>query len=101
MLVFMPRIFRRRLAAVLALILLLLGLLLTITQWLPRLVGIWLPAGTRVELEGAPRWRNAQVLFPNIHYLADDCRLASVKNAALGWHHARWALNADQVTLET
>ncbi|MEJ1267961.1 hypothetical protein WDV93_14175 [Pantoea ananatis] len=43
----MPRIFRRRLAAVLALILLLLGLLLTITQWLPRLVGIWLPAGTR------------------------------------------------------
>ncbi|WP_145031197.1 YdbH family protein [Pantoea ananatis] len=101
MLVFMPRIFRRRLAAVLALILLLLGLLLTITQWLPRLVGIWLPAGTRVELEGAPRWRNAQVLFPNIHYLADDCRLASFKNAALGWHHARWALNADQVTLET
>jgi hypothetical protein len=29
----MPRIFRRRLAAILALILLLLGLLLTITQW--------------------------------------------------------------------
>ncbi|WP_443893047.1 intermembrane phospholipid transport protein YdbH family protein, partial [Pantoea ananatis] len=26
---------------------------------------------------------------------------ASVKNAALGWHHARWALNADQVTLES
>ena len=37
---FMPRMFRRRLAAILALILLLLGLILTVTQWLPRLVGI-------------------------------------------------------------
>ncbi len=54
---FMPRMFRRRLAAILALILLLLGLILTVTQWLPRLVGIWLPEDTRIELSGAPRWR--------------------------------------------
>lgn len=97
----MPRIFRRRLAAVLALIVLLLGLLLTITQWLPRLVGIWLPVGTRVELEGAPRWRNGQVVFPQIHYKVGDCRLASVNHAALGWQHSRWQLNAAQVTLQS
>ena len=72
----MPRIFRRRLAAILALILLLLGLLLTITQWLPRLVGIWLPAETRIALSGSPRWRDGGLWFPDIRYLAQDCLLA-------------------------
>lgn len=54
----MPRSLRRLLAALLALTLLLLGLLLTLTQWLPRLAGIWLPAETRIVLDGSPRWRN-------------------------------------------
>ncbi|NRH22703.1 YdbH family protein [Pantoea stewartii] len=97
----MPRSFRRRLAAILALILLLLGLLLTLTQWLPRLVGLWLPAGTRVELENSPRWHDGQLIFPSLHYLAGDCRLASVKNAALGRQQSRWTLNAQQVTLQS
>ncbi|MDL4912445.1 MAG: YdbH family protein [Enterobacterales bacterium endosymbiont of Blomia tropicalis] len=97
----MPRIFRRRLAAILALILLVLGLLLTLTQWLPRLVGIWLPPDTRVELEGSPRWRNGGLWFPHIRYLADDCVLASVDAASLGWHPSRWQLNVGQAALNT
>lgn len=97
----MPRIFRRRLAAILALILLVLGLLLTITQWLPRLVGIWLPPETRIELEGTPRWRDGGVWFPHIRYLTGDCVLASVEHASLGWHLSRWRLNAEQVSVNS
>lgn len=98
---FMPRIFRRRLAAILALILLLLGLMLTVTQWLPRLAGIWLPDGTRIALSGAPRWRNGGLWLPQIRYLAGDCSLATVKAVSLGWHQSRWKLNAEALTLDS
>ncbi|WP_279767674.1 YdbH family protein [Pantoea sp. GD03673] len=98
---FMPRIFRRRLAAILAVILLLLGLILTVTQWLPRLAGIWLPDGTRIELSGAPRWREGGLWLPQIRYLAGDCSLANVKAVSLGWHQSRWKLNARELTLES
>ena len=98
---FMPRMFRRRLAAVLALILLLLGLMLTVTQWLPRLVGIWLPEDTRIELTGAPRWRQGGLWLPQIRYLAGDCSLATVKAVSLGWHQSRWKLDADELVMES
>ncbi|MBD9551320.1 YdbH family protein [Pantoea sp. PNT01] len=97
----MPRMFRRRLAAVLALILLLLGLMLTVTQWLPRLVGIWLPEDTRIELTSAPRWRQGGLWLPQIRYLAGDCSLATVKAVSLGWHQSRWKLDADELVVES
>uniref|UniRef100_UPI00406B9647 intermembrane phospholipid transport protein YdbH family protein n=2 Tax=Erwiniaceae TaxID=1903409 RepID=UPI00406B9647 len=97
----MPRSLRRLLAALLALTLLLLGLLLTLTQWLPRLAGIWLPAETRIVLDGSPRWRNGGLWFPEVRYLAGECVLASVAQASLGWHEKRWRLNAHQVTLNS
>jgi hypothetical protein len=93
--------FRRRLAAVLALILLLLGLMLTVTQWLPRLVGIWLPEDTRIELTSAPRWRQGGLWLPQIRYLAGDCSLATVKAVSLGWHQSRWKLDADELVVES
>ncbi|MGP2482933.1 YdbH family protein [Pantoea eucalypti] len=98
---FNPRMFRRRLAAVLALILLLLGLMLTVTQWLPRLVGIWLPEDTRIELTSAPRWRQGGLWLPQIRYLAGDCSLATVKAVSLGWHQSRWKLDADELVVES
>lgn len=97
----MPRSLRRLLAALLALTLLVLGLLLTVTQWLPRLAGIWLPAETRIVLEGSPRWRNGGLWFPQVRYLAGECALASVDQASLGWHDRRWRLAARQVTLDS
>jgi len=98
---FMPRIFRRHLAAFLALILLLLGLMLTVTQWLPRLVGIWLPPDTRIELAGAPRWREGGLWLPQIRYLAGECSLATLKAVSLGWHQSRWKMNAAELTLDS
>jgi len=97
----MPRSLRRLLAALLALTLLVLGLLLTVTQWLPQLAGIWLPADTRIVLEGSPRWRNGGLWFPQVRYLAGECALASVEQASLGWHDRRWRLAARQVTLDS
>lgn len=97
----MPRSLRRLLAALLALTLLVLGLLLTVTQWLPRLAGIWLPADTRIVLEGSPRWRNGGLWFPQVRYLAGECALASVEQVSLGWHDRRWRLAARQVTLDS
>ncbi|ORM57717.1 hypothetical protein PRCB_04730 [Pantoea rodasii] len=97
----MTRGLHRTLAALLALILLLLGLLLTLTQWLPRLAGIWLPENTRVELNGSPRWHNGGVHFPAVRYLAGDCELANVKDVALGWQHKRWQLSAQAVQLNS
>ncbi|KJV47537.1 hypothetical protein VH86_14615 [Pantoea sp. BL1] len=97
----MSRGLRRTLAALLALILLLLGLLLTLTQWLPRLAGIWLPENTRVELNGSPRWHHGGVHFPAVRYLASDCELATVKDVALGWQDKRWQLSAQDVQLNS
>nr|WP_310615873.1 YdbH family protein [Pantoea cypripedii] len=97
----MTRGLRRLLAALLALTLLLLGLLLTVTQWLPRLVGIWLPDNTRVELNAAPGWQQGGLFIPEVRYLAGDCELAKVSDARLGWHQHRWQLAARQLQLNS
>ena len=97
----MTRGLRRLLAALLALILLLLGLLLTLTHWLPRLAGIWLPGNTRVELHGAPHWRQGRLVFPDVRYLAGDCLLAQVADVGLGRTQQRWQLDAREVVLNS
>lgn len=97
----MTRGLRRLLAALLALILLLLGLLLTLTHWLPRLAGIWLPENTRVELHGAPHWRQGRLVFPDVRYLAGDCLLAQVADVGLGRTQQRWQLDAREVTFNS
>ncbi len=97
----MTRGLRRLLAALLALILLLLGLLLTLTHWLPRLAGIWLPENTRVELHGAPHWRQDRLVFPDVRYLVGDCLLAQVADVGLGRTQQRWQLDAREVALNS
>lgn len=97
----MTRGLRRTLAALMALILLLLGLLLTLTQWLPRLAGIWLPENTRVELNGTPRWHHGGLAFPQVRYLADQCELANVEDVVIGWQQQRWQVNARHVQLNS
>ncbi|MDT8851359.1 YdbH family protein [Pantoea dispersa] len=97
----MTRGLRRLLAALLALILLLLGLLLTLTHWLPRLAGIWLPENTRVELHGAPHWRQGRLVFPDVRYLVGDCLLAQVADVGLGRTQQRWQLDAREVALNS
>ena len=96
---------RRRLffalASLLALVLLVLTLLTSVTLWLPRLAGIWLPAGTRIALDAAPRWRQGALHFPTLRYLADNCQLAAASDLALGYQQARWQVNAQQLTIDS
>jgi len=47
--------YKAAIALLLALVLLPLALLLTLTHWVPTLAGIWLPAGTRISLNESPR----------------------------------------------
>ena len=97
----MTRGLRRLLAALLALILLLLGLLLTLTHWLPRLAGIWLPDGTRIEITGRPGWHQGAVTLPQLRYLTGNCPLAEIEQVALGRSQQRWQLSAQRVTLSS
>ena len=97
----MTRGWKRALAALLAVILLLTGLLLTVTQWLPRVAGIWLPADTTIALDGNPRWHNGALFLPGIRYRAGDCQLAKVVNVSLGYQQKQWQLAADSVAIDS
>lgn len=97
----MNRGWKRALAALLAVILLLTGLLLTVTQWLPRLVGLWLPNDTTISLDGGPRWRHGALSLPGVHYNIGDCELAAVKNVSLSYRQQRWLADADSVMIDS
>lgn len=97
----MTRALKIFLAAILALILLVLGLLLTTGQWLPRLAGFWLPDDTRIELAGNLRWHDGALFFPVVRYHAQACQLAEINQASLGWHQHRWQLHAADVEINT
>ncbi|KOC90247.1 YdbH family protein [Winslowiella iniecta] len=88
-------------AAVLALVLLLTGMMLTVTQWLPRLAGIWLPQDTTIALDGSPRWRNGGLWLPGVQYYAGDCQLTALTHVALSYKAQRWQAAADNVSLNT
>lgn len=50
----------RALVVLTAVILLLTGLMLTATQWLPRLAALWLPENTTLVLNGQLRWQQGR-----------------------------------------
>lgn len=97
----MSRSLRRLLAALLAITVLVMGLMLTVTQWLPRLAGLWLPPDTQIVFRHAPRWRDGGLWIPDVRYLAQACTLASVEGVSLHWRKKRWQLRAHQVTLNS
>lgn len=97
----MTRAFTLLIAATLALILLVPGLLLTVSHWLPRLAGIWLPPDTSIVIEGNPRWHHGAVLLPAVQYHVKTCQLAEVKLASLGWHQRRWQLHVASVNMDS
>lgn len=88
-------------AALMAVILLLSGLLLTVTQWLPRLAGLWLPKNTTIALDGNPRWQQGALRLAGVHYRVADCELATVSAVALSYRQSRWQLSADAVSIDS
>ncbi|WP_312582375.1 YdbH family protein [Atlantibacter hermannii] len=92
--------YRALIALALLLILLPLALLLTVAHWLPGLVGIWLPPGTRIALEERPRLTRHAVVLPHLSYLAGECELAKLTNATLS-HPSRWKLDIDTLVVNS
>ena len=97
----MKRGWRRALAALLAAILLLTGLLLTVTQWLPRLVGLWLPTDTTISLDGRPRWSHGALILPGVRYYIGDCELAAISDVSLRYQQQRWLADAGALTIDS
>ena len=90
--------------AVLALLLLLilvpLTLVMTLGLWVPTLVGVWLPVGTRIALDESPRLTRHGLHIPELRYLVDDCPLARITQAELS-HPSRWLLNVGTIELDS
>lgn len=90
--------------AVLALLLLLilvpLTLVMTLGLWVPTLVGVWLPVGTRIALDESPRLTRHGLHIPELRYLVDDCPLARITQADLS-HPSRWLLNVGTIELDS
>ncbi|ADP12644.1 hypothetical protein EJP617_29630 [Erwinia sp. Ejp617] len=82
-------------------ILLLTGLLLTVTKWLPRLAVLWLPENTALVLNGNLRWQQGALRLPGLHYRIGNCVLVTVSNAALSRHRSRWQLSADTLLIDS
>ena len=97
----MNRGWKVALAVLMSAVLLLTGIFLTLTHWLPRLAGIWLPAETAITLDGRLHWQQGALRLPAAHYYVGDCELASVKGVALSYRQARWQLVVDVATVET
>ncbi|STV90704.1 Uncharacterised protein [Klebsiella michiganensis] len=66
--------YKAAIALLLALVLLPLALLLTLTHWVPTLAGIWLPAGTRISLNESPRLTRSALRIPDLRYLVRRLR---------------------------
>mgnify|MGYP004710772179 CR=1 FL=1 len=75
--------YKAALALILLFILLPLTLLMTLAYWVPTLVGIWLPVGTRISLEESPRFTRHSSHIPDLRYLIDTCPLALITGAEL------------------
>lgn len=92
--------YKAAIALLLALVLLPLALLLTLTHWVPTLAGIWLPAGTRISLSESPRLTRSSLRIPDLRYLVGDCEIARVANAELS-RPSRWRLHITELDINS
>ncbi|MGL5700031.1 MAG: YdbH family protein, partial [Kluyvera sp.] len=92
--------YKAALALFLLLVLLPLTLVMTLGYWVPTLVGIWLPAGTRIALNESPRLTRSALHIPDLRYLVGDCELARLQNVTLS-HPSHWQLHAASVNLNS
>ncbi|MGV3344328.1 YdbH family protein [Enterobacteriaceae bacterium LUAb1] len=95
----MLRRIRPFLVVTVILILLVCSSALTMTRWLPYLLGFWLPDNTTLSLQENPRWHDGALRVADIRYRVGNCELAVVKNVSAGRRQQRWQLNAERVVL--
>lgn len=92
--------YKTALTLLLLIILLPLALLMSLSWWIPKLAGIWLPAGTRIALEATPTLSWHALRIPDVRYLVDDCELVHLKQGVLT-HPGRWRLSIGEVDVNS
>lgn len=76
-------------------------LFLTITHWLPRLAGVWLPANTTLHLDSHVSWRNGGLWLPAVSYRVGTCEMVTVRSLSLKRSDGRWQLHAGNVEINS
>lgn len=79
---------------------LLAGVWLTLPWWLPRLAGIWLPAGAALTVKSLPGWHHG-VAGAGFGIGIRDCTLLDVDDVTLARADGRWRLNIARLTLDS
>ncbi|MEC5320361.1 YdbH family protein [Brenneria populi subsp. brevivirga] len=87
--------------ALLLLILLLAAAWRGMPQWLPRLLGVWLPPEMSVTLDSSPVWHDGGLRSDGYSLNVGDCRLADVRNVTLHRQAGRWRVGIGAVTLDS
>ena len=80
---------------------LVLALWQTLPRWLPGVLSHWLPAGSRLELQGKLHWRQGGLALPGARFTAQDCLLANVGPTRLAYRQGRWQLSSDKVSVDS
>jgi hypothetical protein len=80
---------------------LVLALWQTLPRWLPGVLSHWLPAGSRLELQGNLHWRQGGLALAGARFTAQDCLLANVGPTRLAYHQGRWQLSSDKVSVDS
>ncbi|QTF10780.1 YdbH family protein [Brenneria izadpanahii] len=73
----------------------------TLPQWLPRLIGIWLPAEMSFTLDSSPVWHDGGLRSQGFSLQAGDCQLLDVRNISLHRQSGRWRVAMASVTLDS
>lgn len=80
---------------------LVLALWQTLPRWLPGVLSHWLPAGSRLELQGKLHWRQGGLALAGARFTAQDCLLANVGPTRLAYRQGRWQLSSDKVSVDS
>ncbi|CPR19914.1 YdbH family protein [Brenneria goodwinii] len=73
----------------------------TLPQWLPRLIGIWLPSEMSLTLNSSPVWHDGGLRSQGFSLQAGDCRLLDVQDISLRRQSGRWHIDMAAVTLDS
>lgn len=86
---------------VIVLITLVVTLWLTIPKWVPKVVSIWLPAGTQLSLTERPHFIKRGISISGFQFSAGDCRLADAGPLRLVYLQRKWLLHNEWLDIDT
>ncbi|WP_228350795.1 MULTISPECIES: YdbH family protein [Limnobaculum] len=83
------------------LILSLMTLWATISTWLPKVAGLWLPEGTQLIFTQPPQLIKRGISLNGIQFLAQDCFLADAGPLTLIYQDRQWKLHGNSLDIDT